>query len=143
MVDPVGLYSGINTTKDSFEPNYFSLSTSFTGSEPIRLNNVREPAPGILNPIGSIPIDDVLSQVSSGYPNPMRRVLPCRGEPEGIKYGRFERDKNAYMYPQQGYARHQKPGLAIDFDKPMNLPVMPIAGFYNQDIPNTLGNLPG
>jgi hypothetical protein len=143
MVDSVGLYSGIVPRKGASEPNYFSLSTSISGSENIRNNNVREPATGIQTPVGSIPVDNVLSQVSGGMPNPMRGVLPCRGEPEGIRYGRFEKEKNGYMYPQVGYARHQKRGLAIDFDKPMNLPIMPRAGFYNQDIPNALGGLPG
>lgn len=143
MVDSVGLYSGIRPKMGSFEPTYFSLSTSITGSENIRVNNVREPASGLLRPMDPPPVDNVLSQVSGGIPDPMRGVLPCRGEPEGLKYGRFERDKNGYMYPQTGYARGQKRGLAYDFDKPMNLPVMPIAGFYNQDIPNALGSLPG
>lgn len=144
MVDSVGLYSGIGPRKPgSFEPNYFSLSTSFSGSENIRVNNVREPAPGILSVQPPRPIDNVLSQVSGGIPNIMRGVLPCRGESESVRYGRFERDKNGYMYPQTGYARHQKRGLAYDFDKPMNLKVMPLAGFYNQDIPNALGGLPG
>ena len=45
------------------------------------------------------------------------------------------------MYPNQGYARHQQLGLASDADKPIDLPIMPIAGFYNPDMVNTFGNL--
>ncbi len=141
MVDSVGLYSGIRPRQGASEPTYFSMATSSSAIESYQNNNIREPAPGLLNPVPKLPSESLLKGQATGFPNPMRGVLPCRGEPEGIRYGRFERDKTAYMYPQTGYARHQKRGLAYDFDKPMNLPIMPIAGFYNQDIPNALGGL--
>lgn len=141
MIDSVGLYSGILPKKGASEITYFSMATSSSAIESHKNNNIREPAPGINTPLPKLPSESLLKGQATGFPNPMRGVLPCRGEPEGIKYGRFERDKTAYMYPQTGYARGQKLGLAYDFDKPMNLPVMPIAGFYNQDIPNALGGL--
>jgi hypothetical protein len=70
-------------------------------------------------------------------------VLPCKGEPEAIRYTRYESSLTAGMYPSTGYARHQPVGLFTDFSKPMNTPVMPLEGFYNPDAPNALGNLPG
>ena len=45
------------------------------------------------------------------------------------------------MYPQQGYARNQPLGLAFDPEHPLNLPIMPIAGFYDITQKNILGNL--
>jgi hypothetical protein len=45
------------------------------------------------------------------------------------------------MYVNQGYARHQPLGLATDVDKPMDLPIAPIAGFYNINMVNVFGNL--
>ncbi len=45
------------------------------------------------------------------------------------------------MYSHQGYARHQQKGLAYDANKPIDLPIMPISGYFNPDLVNTFGNL--
>jgi hypothetical protein len=49
-------------------------------------------------------------------------------------------DLNSHMYPQTGYARHQNVGLAYT-QKPINGPIMGIAGYYDPDMLNTLGGL--
>ena len=73
----------------------------------------------------------------------MKQVLPLKAEAGGVIYGRNELPKNDYMYVNQGYARGQPLGLATDHNKPMNTPIMPIAGFYDPDMVNVLGGLPG
>ena len=142
MIDSVGLYSGIKPRPGASEITYFSMATSSSAIESHQNNNIRDPAPGIFEPHPKLPSGSLQIGQATGFPNPLRQGLPCKGEPEAVRYGRFEREKNGYMYPQTGYARSQKRGLAFDFDKPMNLPIMPIAGFYNQDMLNVLGGLP-
>jgi len=143
MLNPSGYFSGIRPLKGSSEPTSFDLVPSSSATEKFVHNNIRDPAPGLRDLIPlDLPKEDLMSSASA-LPNPMRGVLPCRGGPEAVHYGRYESDKNAYMYPSTGYSRGQKPGLATDFNKPMDGPVMPIAGFYNQDIPNVLGGLKG
>lgn len=120
------------------ESTYFDLSVGglnslYNGGSP------RAVFSGMNEPLGKTP--DVFTDVV--FPNPMRGVLHCKGQPESVKYSRPETSLTGGMYPNQGYARHQKRGLATDFNKPMNLPVMPKPGFYNPDAPNVLGGLPG
>lgn len=137
MIDPTGMYSGIRPKENVIPPNFFTMSAGSAAPESHQINNVK---PSYGKPFGKLPMDDLLSQ-ATGFPNLMRSVLPCKGEAEGVKFGRFERDKTAFMYPPTGYARNQPVGLAYDFDKPMNTPIMPLAGYYNQDMVNTLGGL--
>ena len=92
---------------------------------------------GVDTPVGKLPTEfnDTI------FRSTLKQVLPVKGQPEAVTYGRPESEKNGYMYPQQGYARHQQIGLATDVNKPMDLPIMPIAGFYDPDMVNVLGNL--
>jgi len=137
MIDPNGMYSGIRP-KEGFAPiSYFSLSASNAATTSHQINNVK---PSYGTPIERLPLDDLMSQANA-LPNTMRNVLPCKGASDSVKFGRFERDKTAFMYPPTGYARNQPIGLAYDFNKPIDTPIMPIAGFYNQDMTNTLGGL--
>ncbi len=135
-MDVAGYRAGI-PERETKEPTYFSLSTSSSATQPIRVNEVLQRKQYFTPLKPPLPIKND----ATGFPNPMRRVLPCKGEKEGVKYGKHERDLNAWQYPQTGYARGQKRGLATDFDKPMNKPIMPIPGFYNQDVKNALGGL--
>ena len=73
----------------------------------------------------------------------LRGVLHKKGQDEAIRYGRPETSLTEGMYPKQGYARFQPKGLATNHNKPMDGPIMPIAGFYDPDMPNVLGGLPG
>ena len=78
---------------------------------------------------------------SAIWMNPSHAVLPCKGAPEAVRYGRFERSKSDWMYPNTGYARGQKLGLAYLKEKPINKDIMPIAGNFNVYEKNPLGNL--
>lgn len=138
MVDVVGLHSGIRPFKGASEPTYFTMHTGGLGFEP-KNNNVRDPAPGIFTPLKKHP--DQFTPILQT--KTMHGVLHCKGQPEAIKYGRFASSLTEGMYPHTGYARHQQKGLAIDHNKPMDLPVMPISGFFNHDSLNVLGNIPG
>jgi hypothetical protein len=137
MVDQIGLYSGIRPFKGARAITAFDMSVGGTNFE----YNGGDPNVALSHDttLGKPPRE--FTQIV--FPNPLRGVLPCKGEPESIKHGRPEASLTGGMYPPQGYARHQKKGLATDFNKPMNLPVMPIPGFYNPDAPNVLGNVPG
>lgn len=136
MVDVVGLYSGIRPFKGATEPTFFEMHP---GGNVFRNknNNVRKPARDIYTPlpVSTDQFTPILQTKS------LHGVLPCKGQPEAIKYGRIDSSLTEGMYPQQGYARHQKKGLAYDSNKPMDLKIMPIAGFYNTQLVNTLGNL--
>ena len=137
MTDPAGLYAGIKPFKGASEFSYFDYSPPTNMFEGIKNNNVRNPTPGYFTPVGKLPTEfnDTI------FRSTLKQVLPVKGQPEAVTYGRPESEKNGYMYPQQGYARHQEIGLATDVNKPMDLPIMPIAGFFNPDMVNVLGNL--
>ena len=137
MVDALGLYAGIKPNKGAREFSYFDYEPKQNMFEGIKNNNVRNPTPGYFTPIGKLPTEfnDTI------FRSTLKQVLPVKGQPEAVTYGRPETEKNGWMYPNQGYARKQELGLASDADKPMDLPIMPIAGFYNPDLVNTFGNL--
>ena len=138
MVDAIGLYAGIKPNKNAREFSYFDYSPAHASMyEGIKLNNIRNPTPGYFTPVGKLPTEfnDTI------FRSTLKQVLPVKGQPEAVIYGRPESEKNGWQYVNQGYARHQPLGLATDADKPMDLPIMPIAGFYNPDMVNTFGNL--
>jgi len=137
MVDPGGLYAGMKPIAGAKEFSYFDYSPSQAMFEGIKNNNLKNHAPGYFTPVEKTPGDfnDLM------FRSTLKQVLPVKGIPEAVTYGRTESDMNAYMYPQQGYARGQPMGLATDANKPMDLPIMPIAGFYDPDMLNVLGGL--
>tara|TARA_R110002096_G_scaffold119068_2_gene257942 strand:+ start:788 stop:1204 length:417 start_codon:yes stop_codon:yes gene_type:complete len=137
MVDAIGLYAGIKPEKGAKEFTYADYSPSMNMFSGIKLNNVRNPTPGYFDPIGKLPTEfnDTI------FRSTLKQVLPVKGQPEAVRYGRPELEKNDWQYVNQGFARHQEKGLASDANKPMDLPIMPIAGFYNPDLVNTFGNL--
>ena len=138
MVDVVGLYSGIRPIKGMKEPTVQSVHPGGNMFESY-LNNYRDPAPGMYTPLEKIPSEfNPILQTKS-----LHGVLHCKGQPDAIRYGRFASSKYGGMYPNTPYGRHQPKGLAIDHNKSMSGPVMPIAGFYNPDQVNVLGNLKG
>ena len=133
------LYQGIKPNKGATEFSYFDYEPRTNMFQGIKNNNVRNPTPGYFTPIGKLP-----SEFNETiFRSTLKQVLPVKGQPEAVRYGRPESEKNGWMYPNQGYARHQQLGLASDANKPMNLPVMPISGFFDADLVNVLGNLPG
>lgn len=135
-MDP-GLYAGIKPNKGASEFSYSDYTPKMNMFEGIKNNNVRNPTPGYFTPVDKLPTEfnDTI------FRSTLKQVLPVKGQPEAVTYGRPESEKNGWQYVNQGYARHQSLGLASDADKPMDLPIMPIAGFFNQDMVNTFGNL--
>jgi len=137
-MDVVGFYSGIKPFKNSREPTYFDYSTS-AGQFINKNNNIREPIPRIYDTLPKAP-NDFNRTLNIDL---MNTVLPLKGEREAVKYVRPECSLTEHMYPKTGYARFQPKGLAIDHNKPMDTPIMPIAGHFNPDAPNVLGGLRG
>jgi hypothetical protein len=136
MVDAVGLYAGIKPLKNAREPNFSDMNPAMAMN--VEKNNmVRNHTPGYFTPPSKTPseFNDTI------FRSTLKQVLPVKGDINSVRYGRVELPKNDYAYPQQGYARHQPLGLATDHDKPMDRPIMPLAGFYNPDMVNVLGNL--
>ena len=138
MVDPVGLFAGVRPLKNAREANYADQTPAM--SQFVEKNNmVRNHAPGYFQPPPKMftELSDVI------FRSTLKQVLPVKGEVGTVRFGRSELPKNDYMYPAQGYARGQKPGLASDGNKPMNLPVMPLAGYYDPSMLNVLGGVKG
>ena len=102
----------------------------------IKNNNVRKPLEGLGERL-TFPRD--LNDTVSAR-NSAKQLLNLDFNPFN-RFSRPEASKTAGMYPQQGYARNQPLGLAFDPEHPLNLPIMPIAGFYDLTQKNMLGNL--
>tara|TARA_B110000014_G_scaffold204640_1_gene154932 strand:+ start:157 stop:564 length:408 start_codon:yes stop_codon:yes gene_type:complete len=134
MVDTRQLYMGIT---DNPELSAFEMAVPSCSFDSHKNNNIRDILPGLREDIGKRPseFNDTI------FRSTLNQVLPCKGEEGAIKFNRPSHDLNAYMRPSQGYARHQKLGLATDHNKPMNKRIMPLAGFYNYDMINVLGGL--
>jgi len=138
MVDAVGMYAGIKPLKNAREPNFTEMNPAMNMF--VEKNNmVRNHMPGYFTPPSKTPseFNDTL------FRSTLKQVLPVKGQPDAVRYGRVELPKNDWMYVNQGYGRGQPLGLATDNDKPMDLPIMPLAGFYDPNMVNVLGNLPG
>ena len=102
----------------------------------IRNNNIRNPLEGFEeNLIFPRDLNDTVSARNS-----VKQMLNLDFNPSN-RFSRVEASQTAGMYPQQGYARNQPLGLAFDPEHPLNLPIMPIAGFYDLTQKNILGNL--
>jgi hypothetical protein len=138
MVDSVGLYAGMKPLKNLKEMNYQDMTPPM-GIFVTKNNNVKNHVPGYFTPPSKPPseFNDTIFRSS------MKQVLPLKSEANSVIYGRNELPKNDYMYPNQGYARGQPLGLATDHNKPTNTPIMGITGFYDINMVNVLGGLPG
>jgi hypothetical protein len=103
----------------------------------IRNNNVRSPLVGLGDNL-TFPRDfnDTISARNSA-----KQLLNLDYNPSN-RFSRPESSKTAGMYPQTGYARNQALGLSFDQYHPLNLPILPIAGYYDTMQKNVLGNLP-
>ena len=136
MVDAIGMYAGIKPLKNAREPNFSDMNPAMNMF--VEKNNmVRNHMPGYF----TVPSKTQPEFNDTLFRNTLKQVLPVKGQPDAVRYGRVELPKNDYAYPSQGYARHQNLGLATDHNKPMDRPIMPLAGFYNPDMVNVLGNL--
>ena len=130
-----------STMNGAFGAKEFNYSEYFprqaTDELSIKNNNVRSPIAGLEDNINQMPRDfnDTISARSS-----VKQLLNLDFNPSN-RFSRPEASRTAGMYPQQGYARNQPLGLAFDPEHPLNLPVMPIAGYYDLNQKNMFGNL--
>jgi len=131
-------YSTLNGAFGAQEFNFSEFTARQSTNElNIRNNNIREPLEGLGDKL-TFPRD--LNDTVSAR-NPIKQLLNLDFNPSN-RFSRVEASKTAGMYPQQGYARNQPLGLAFDPEHPLNLPIMPIAGYYDLTQKNILGNLP-
>ena len=136
MVDAIGMYAGIKPLKNAREPNFTDMNPAMSMN--VEKNNmVRNHMPGYF----TVPSKTQPEFNDTLFRSTLKQVLPVKGDINSVRYGRVELPKNDYMYVNQGYARGQPLGLATDHDKPMDRPIMPLAGYYNPDMVNVLGNL--
>ena len=136
MVDAVGLYAGIKPFKNAREPNFSDMNPAMNMF--VEKNNmVRNHMPGYF----TVPSKTQPEFNDTLFRSTLKQVLPVKGDINSVRYGRVELPKNDYAYPSQGYARGQKLGLATDHNKPIDRPIMPIAGFFDPNMVNVLGNL--
>lgn len=130
-------YSTLNGAFGAQESNFSEITTRQATNElDIRNNNIRSPLEGLGESL-TFPRD--LNDTVSAR-NTAKQLLNLDFNPSN-RFSRVEASKTAGMYPQQGYARNQPLGLAFDPQHPLNLPIMPIAGFYDITQKNILGNL--
>jgi hypothetical protein len=130
-------YSTLNGAFGAQEFNYSDFTTRQSTNElNIRNNNIRNPLEGLGERL-MFPRD--LNDTVSAR-NSVKQLINLDFNPSN-RFSRVEASQTAGMYPQQGYARNQPLGLAFDPQHPLNLPIMPIAGFYDTTQKNILGNL--
>ena len=130
-------YSTLNGAFGAQEFNYSDFTTRQSTNElNIRNNNIRNPLEGLGERL-MFPRD--LNDTVSAR-NSVKQLINLDFNPSH-RFSRVEASQTAGMYPQQGYARDQPLGLAFDPQHPLNLPIMPIAGFYDTTQKNILGNL--
>jgi len=130
-------YSTMNGELGAQEFNFSEFQPRQATNElNIRNNNIRNPLEGFEeNLIFPRDLNDTVSARNSA-----KQMLNLDFDPSQ-QFSRVEASKTAGMYPQQGYARDQPLGLAFDPEHPLNLPIMPIAGYYDTMQKNILGNL--
>ena len=75
-----------------------------------------------------------------------RGVMPCKGAVSLGSVGGASRvlrrpaiPQEGGMYPQQGYARGQRKGLAFEIEKSISLPLFPQADSFNAGLNSMLG----
>lgn len=130
-----GLLAGIRPASSAKELTYFDLGL-YGGADHRPVNSTRDPASG-----NRVPVPQPAKILPSALQqNPMRQVLPLQGVPDAIRIGRPQRATDTEgMYPQTGYARGQKLGLATMPEHPVMGPKMPIASNYFPFGPSPLG----
>ena len=119
------------------ELNVAQISVPQNDTERPVNNNVRKPVNGLYT---ALPKSMNVLQTSH-LRSTLEQVLPAKGLRESVAYSKGSQPQNQYQQAPMGYARGQKEGLAFDPDKPVDGPVMPIAGFFDADQLNILGGL--
>ena len=132
------LYAGIQPKEGQLEQNYSQiLPPVMSLADNIINNNVDGEPTGYFDYL-----DKPFPVGVSGLPrSTLKQVLPLVGESDSVIFGVVPLPKNDYMAPNTGYARGQPRGLASDALKTNTGPIAPIAGFFDPNQLNTLGNL--
>jgi len=115
-------------------PAFGFTNSSYIGEYPNKFNYH-------IRPTGQILTKQLTNNANIGG---QRGVLPCRGIWTGTDAGSRILKKNIIpyqggIYPHQGYARHQKKGLAYLTERPLNLPLLQIADNFNSGLNSKLG----
>tara|TARA_R110002153_G_C12900001_1_gene452055 strand:+ start:93 stop:497 length:405 start_codon:yes stop_codon:yes gene_type:complete len=133
MIDAFGLHNNnaVNTRSAS------SMVPAMSQFDNISNNNIKKPIRNIYTPVGKVP--SILNDITAR--DPTKKVLPAKGNPESIRFGRVDSSLTGGMQASTGFARKQPMGLATLKDLPMDRPILPIAGFYDINQVNVLGNL--
>tara|TARA_R110000850_G_scaffold273478_1_gene409993 strand:- start:237 stop:653 length:417 start_codon:yes stop_codon:yes gene_type:complete len=137
MLDKTGMYAGMNQILGINPLNYSDLTPPMSQFDNISNNYVRNIAPDILKPIEKMTRD--LNPILGR--DPTQRVLSGKPERECMILGKDYTSLTGGIDVNQGYARHQKPGLSIQHDRILDGPIMPLAGFFDPDMLNGLGGL--
>ena len=128
-----GLYAGIRPKAGLTPPLPYDLQL-FGGEE--SLNAPTEGASDGMRVMLPLPIKILPAAIQQNH---MRIVLPCKGNADNVRYIKSVPSMMGGIYPQTGIGRHQPAGLATQADKPMNLPLMPLANTFYPALNNTLG----
>jgi hypothetical protein len=132
-----GVYAGMIPIQGQLEPIYSDI-TPLMGSS-------LDPYQDNLNPIGNGMRDRMPKLPSELTPVVLRNMAeqqrPLIPEPDGLIIGKKDSSLTEGMQPPSGYARNQKKGMVFTSRFPIDAPIMPIAGFYDINRLNVLGNL--
>jgi hypothetical protein len=132
-----GIYAGLVPIAGQLEQN-FSDMTPLRGSalDPYQ-DNLTEVGAGMRDRMPKLP-SELTPVVLRNLAEQQRPLIP---EPDGLIMGKKETSLTGGMMPPTGYARNQKKGLVYTSRFPIDAPIMPIAGFYDTNRLNVLGNL--
>jgi hypothetical protein len=130
-----GMYAGL-------VPIAGQLEQSFSDLTPLR-GSALDPYQDNLTEVGAGMRDAMGKQIAKPVElrNLAEQQRPLIPEPDGLIMGKKETSLTGGMMPPTGYARNQKKGLVYTSRFPIDRPIMPIAGFYDINRLNVLGNL--
>jgi hypothetical protein len=132
-----GVYAGMIPIANQLEQSFSDLT-------PLR-GSALDPYQDNLNPIGNGMRDAMAKLPSELTPVVLRNLAeqqrPLIPEPDGLIMGKKETSLTAGIQAPTGYARNQKKGMVFTSRFPIDAPIMPIAGFYDTNRLNVLGNL--
>ena len=130
-----GVYAGMIPIQGQLEQNYSDIT-------PLR-GVALDPYQDNLNPIGEGMRDKMEKQLAKPVElrNLAEQQRPLIPEPDGLIVGKKDSSLTEGMQPPTGYARNQKKGMVFTSRFPIDAPIMPIAGFYDINRLNVLGNL--
>jgi len=132
-----GVYAGMIPIENQLEQNYSDLT-------PLR-GSALDPYQDNLNAIGNGMRDRMPKLPSELTPVVLRNLAeqqrPLIPEPDGLIVGKKDSSLTEGVQAPTGFARNQKKGMVFTSRFPIDAPIMPIAGYYDINRLNVLGNL--